>query len=170
MRKEKLIDVNKELELINKIGNDLSEAGYTASNSIIVTVSTDYSSIVGQILRHQLSDNGEIVDGFGIDVPYPDESWDNDYHDIMIKDFRNHSYGMYGKNIILVEAGVIRGSNYEHVVNSIYKWFGINNNIVTVALFENISSKWQSNFVGEYYDDEFEDLTFWWERENNHWK
>lgn len=172
MRKEKLININKELELINQIGNDLLEAGYNASNSIIVTVSTDYSSIVAQILRHQLSDNGEIVDGFGIDVPYPDENWEGMYHDTMILDFGNHCrrIGIYGKNIILVEAGVIRGSNYEYVVNSIYKYFGVNNNIITIALFENISSKWQSNFVGEYYDDEFEDLTFWWEKENNHWK
>jgi hypothetical protein len=169
MRIEKIVDIHKELELINKIGNELLEAGYNASNSIIVTVSTDYSSIIGQILRHQLSHNYEVVDGFGIDVPYPDETWDEIYHDNMIKTFRNNSNGMHGKNIILVEAGVIRGSNYEYVVNTMHNW-DINNSIVTVAMFENINSKWKSNFVGEYYDDEFEDLTFWWERENNHWK
>ena len=39
-----------------------------------------------------------------------------------------------------------------------------------VSKFENIGSKWESDFVGEYYDDTFEDLTFWWERENKHWK
>jgi hypothetical protein len=169
MRIEKIVDIHKELELINKIGNELLEAGYNASNSIIVTVSTDYSSIIGQILRHQLTHNCEVVDGFGIDVPYPDERWDEIYHDNMIKTFRNNSNGMHGKNIILVEAGVIRGLNYEYVVNTMHNW-DINNSIVTVAMFENINSKWKSNFVGEYYDDEFEDLTFWWERENNHWK
>jgi len=41
--------------------------------------------------------------------------------------------------------------------------------ILTLTLFENIHSKWKSDFVGEYYDDEIEDLTFWWERDNNHW-
>lgn len=170
MRKVKLIDINKEIELIDKIGNELLADGYNASNSIIVTVSTDYSSIVGQILRHKLTHAGEVADGFGVDVPYPDEEWNESYHNRLINDFRNHAETIYGKKIILVEAGVIRGSNYEYVVNTVYKWFGINNDILTVALFENISSKWESDYVGEYYDNEFEDLTFWWEKENNHWK
>jgi hypothetical protein len=50
------------------------------------------------------------------------------------------------------------------------KRLALDNKIITVALFENISSKFESDYVGEYYDNEFEDLTFWWEKENNHWK
>lgn len=170
MRNIKFVDSKKEFELIDKIGNELIQSGYNASNSIIITVSTDYSSIIGQILRHQLSHSGEVVDGFGIDVPYPDESWDDSYRTKLAADLQNNSKNVYNKNIILVEACVIRGSNYEYVVNYMNKWLGINNNIITVTMFENISSKWESDFVGEYYDDTFEDLTFWWERENKHWK
>ncbi len=169
MRKVKPIDSKKELDLIHKVGNELLQSGYNASNSIIIIVSTDYSSIIGQILRHQLSFDGEVVNGFGIDVPYPDEEWDDVYRSKLSADLQNNSKDVYQKNIILVEAGVIRGNNYKYVVNYMNKWLGINNNIVTVALFENISSEWQSDFVGEYYDDTFEDLTFWWERENKHW-
>ena len=40
---------------------------------------------------------------------------------------------------------------------------------MTVTLYENIHSKFKSDFVGEYYDNDIEDLTFWWERENRHW-
>lgn len=167
MRKLKLIDINEELKLINKVANELLEDGYNASNSLIVTVSTDYSSILGQILRHKLSHKGEVVDGFGIDVPYGDEMWDDKHHTTMLNDFKNHAETIYGKNIILVQTVVISKTNYQHVVDSIYKWLGINNNIITVTLFENISSEWESNYVGKYYDVEFEDLVFWWE--NNHW-
>lgn len=170
MRNIKFVDSKKEFDIIDKIGNELIQSGYNASNSIIITVSTDYSSIIGQILRHQLSHAGEVVDGFGIDVPYPDEQWDEIYRTKLAADLQNNSKNVYNKNIILVEAGVIRGSNYEYVINYMNKWLGINNNIITVAMFENIGSKWESDFVGEYYDDTFEDLTFWWERENKHWK
>lgn len=170
MRKIKFVDIKKELELIEKLGNDLLSNGYNASNSIIIIVSTDYSSIAGQILRHKLSYDGEVVDGFGIDVPYPDETWDESYRTKLSADLQNNSKNTYNKNIILVEAGVIRGSNYAYVVNYMNKWLGISNNIITTTLFENISSNWQSDFVGEYYDDVFEDLTFWWETDNKHWK
>ena len=42
--------------------------------------------------------------------------------------------------------------------------------IYTVAMFENVGSVYNSNYVGEYYNDSTEDLTFWWETDNNHWK
>ena len=79
MREEKIIIWDTELSLINHLGDELIEAGFNASNSIIISVSTDYSSIVGQLLRHRLSFNGEIAEGFGMDVPYPDEEWTDKY-------------------------------------------------------------------------------------------
>jgi hypothetical protein len=38
------------------------------------------------------------------------------------------------------------------------------------TIFENIDSRFKSDLVGEYYDDKTEDLTFWWENDNKHWK
>jgi hypothetical protein len=84
--------------------------------------------------------------------------------------FKLHAKSIYGKNIILVEAGVIRGGNYTKVVDLIRRFLEINEKIVTVALYENLGSRFKSDYVGEYYNDELEDLTFWWERDNNHWK
>ena len=86
-RKELYISLEKEIELIHRLGAELIAGGYNASNSYIITVSTDYSSIVGQILRHQLSYEGEICDGFGVDVPYPDEQWDEKYQQELIDTF-----------------------------------------------------------------------------------
>ena len=84
--------------------------------------------------------------------------------------FKLHAKSISGRNIVLVEAGVIRGGNYTKVVDLIRRFLCIEEKIVTVALYENINSKFKSDFVGEYYDDNVEDLTFWWERDNNHWK
>jgi hypothetical protein len=170
MREIKYVSNVSEVELADMIGDRLFKDSYNASNSVIVSVSTDYSSIVGQILRHQLSFDGEICDGFGVDVPYPDEEWDEKYVNEVMAMFKLHAKSIYGKNIILIEAGVIRGGNYTKVVDLIRRFLEINEKIVTVALYENLGSRFKSDYVGEYYNDELEDLTFWWERDNNHWK
>ena len=169
-RTEKLVGVEEELEIINLLSKRLREDGLHSGNSVIITVSTDYSSIVGQILRHELTWNGEICDGFGIDVPYPDEEWDEKYVDELSKTLKIHSNSLMGKTPILVEAGVIRGGNYTFVTNWMRRYLGWDKRIVTLAMYENIESVWKSDYVGEYYNDGLEDLTFWWERENRHWK
>ena len=162
-----MVDRETEFHLINKIKDRLLNEGYNASNSIIVTVSTDYSSIVGQLLRHELSYEGEICEGFGIDVPYPDEIWNDKYLNDVITMFKLNNTPT--KNIILVEAGVIRGGNYTKVLDIIRNTLKLTQPIITASLYENIHSKFKSDFVAEYYDDTKQDLTFWWEKQNNHW-
>jgi len=162
------VSFNDEQFLIELIASELIRDGFNADNTVIITVSTDYSSIIGQALRHLLSSGGEICDGFGVDVPYPDEHWDNRYLNEL--DYLMAVYGnkLQNKRVLLVEAGVIRGSNYTFL-DKYLKEKGITD-IYTVAMFENVGSAYNSNYVGEYYNDSTEDLTFWWEMENNHWK
>jgi len=168
-RKIKRVDIYNEIEYIGRLSDQLLADGYHAGNTVVITVSTDYSSIVGQCLRHSLSHNLEICDGFGIDVPYPDETWNEEY----LGDLRSavvHYDKLFrknGKNILLVEAAVIRGGNYTFVVDYLKKMYS--NKIVTLALYENVHSKFKSDYVGEYYDDTTQDVTFWWERDNKHW-
>jgi len=170
MRNIKFVNHLEELELIDELGDKLLEDGFNASNSVIVTVSTDYSSIVGQILRHKLSYGDEICDGFGVDVPYPDEIWDEKYVDELQKVFQTYGYLLEHKTPILVEAGVIRGGNYHFLTNWMKTYFGPSLPIVTTSMFENIGSKFKSDYIAQSYDDTIEDLTFWWERDNKHWK
>ena len=170
MRKVKFITTEEELALISKLVSKLKEFGFNSSNSVIVTVSTDYSSIIGQILRHQLSIGGEICEGFGVDVPYPDEIWDSKYITELSNTFKNYAHLLKGKTLILVEAGVIRGGNYKFLTDWMRENYGSDLNIKTVAMLENVGSRFKSDIVAEYYDDTTEDLTFWWETENNHWK
>ena len=169
MRKELKVEWDTELRLMNDLKNTLLSNNLNASNVLIVTVSTDYSSVIGQYLRHQLTNNGEICNGFGIDVPYPDQSFDEKFVKEIHDMFRIHADSIGDKIILLVEAGVIRGGNYMRLVDIIKNELNITNPILTLTMFENIHSKWESNFVGQYYDNETEDLTFWWEMHNNHW-
>lgn len=161
-----LVSQELETELTLKLVERLYNEGFNASNTVIITVSTDYSSNVGQLLRHQLSHNGEICDGFAIDVPYPDQTWDSSFVYELQELFNLYSYKLKGKKILLVEAGVIRGSNYTFLKN----YLGTKKDLYFLSLFENIGSIFKSDYVGKYYDDTTQDLTFWWEEFNNHWK
>jgi hypothetical protein len=169
MRVIKHVDIIDEIFLIRKLEQQLLENEIHADNAIIITVSTDYSSIVGQYLRHALSYKKEICDGFGIDVPYPDETWNTEYVNDLHDTFKQHEKLFLGTNkkLLLVEAGVIRGSNYTYVVDYLNKSYM--NDVITLALYENKNSVFKSNYVGEYYDNSTEDLSFWWERDNKHW-
>jgi hypothetical protein len=164
-----LIEQELETSLTLDLAKDLLEQNFNASNTVIVTVSTDYSSNVGQLLRHALSYGEEICDGFGVDVPYPDEIWDERYIGELIKVFDLYNYKLENKKILFVEAGVIRGSNYKYIQDFLCDHLGITEDVFFLALFENKNSKFKSDFVGEYYDNETQDLTFWWEEENKHW-
>ena len=167
MRKPKHIAIVDEIRLLDLLTQKLIENNLHAENTIVVTVSTDYSGFVGQYLRHSLSHNREICDGFGIDVPYPDESWNDGYAEDLKKVVKHHSKVFANKNILLVEAAVIRGGNYMFVVDHFRKNY--TNRLVTLAMYENIHSSYKSDFVGEYYNNDIDDITFWWERDNKHW-
>jgi hypothetical protein len=158
-----------ETDLISRLSDELLSKNFNADNTIIISVSADYSNIIGQILRHSLSYKGEICDGFSIDVPYPDEVWDSTYLRELESLMSLYRYKLNNKKILLVEAGVIRGSNYKFIIDYFKNNLRINQDIYTLALYENSSSKFESDFVGEYYDDETQDLTFWWEQYNKHW-
>ena len=169
IRKPYRIDILKEVQLAGELKEKLLADGLHAGNTVVVTVSTDYSSFIGQYLRHALTYDREICEGFGVDVPYPDESWDSYYVSDLRSNILNndHLWHKNGKNLLLVEAGVIRGGNYTFVVDYLKKLYS--NKILTLAMYENKFSKFKSDYVGEYYNDMVQDLTFWWEMDNKHW-
>jgi len=70
-------------------------------------------------------------------------------------------------NYLLVEAGVIRGGNYIWLTNLLKEM--VVGDIVTAAMFENVNSKFKSDVVANYYDDDEQDLTFYYEKPNKHW-
>jgi hypothetical protein len=161
-----MIDAEYERKTIVELSRILKHHGYDASNSTLVAVSSDYSSIAWQVLRHDLSHDGEVCDGFTVDVPYPDQKWLWHTSDKILNAYRAI---VPKENLIFIEAGVIRGSNYKCLTN-LFETVFPNQKVVTATLFENTHSAFKSMFVAEYYDDTVSDLTFWWETYNKHWK
>ena len=158
-----------EITIMNTLRDKLIDLNINASNTVIIAVSTDYSSVIAQYLRHQLSHDGEICAGFGVDVPSPDQEFDDDFVNAFLATFYLNLIHIKDKKVLLVEAGVIRGGNYTKIVELIKENLKLTNEILTLTLYENYGSKFKSDFVGRYYDDTKADLTFWWEKPNNHW-
>jgi hypothetical protein len=159
------VDPLSEQLMIRRLSYKLQEAGYNAGNSTLVAVSSDYSSIAWQVLRHHLSHDGEICEGFTVDVPYPDERWTNKTSSKILNACLSVEFK---KHLILIEAGVIRGSNYRALTDLLFVHYP-DQNVITATLYENVHSAFKSDFVAEYYDDTKSDLTFWWEVYNKHW-
>ena len=156
----------KELELIQRLQTLVDIRGCRPGNTAVVMVSPDYSATVAMHLAHNWSVDGEIFDILALDVPYPDESPD-EY--ILNLESRIHDYQKYDR-LILVEAGIIRGSNWKWILDTLTNTFNIDRNkITTVALCENLNSAVPSDYVAEYYDDDKYELMFYFERYNQHW-
>lgn len=138
------------------------------NDTIIINVSPDYSSIVSQRLSHALSTDGEIIDVTTIEVPYPDETELKSYTDDIKKLVNELRIEYMYTKFIFVEAGIIRGTNYELIKSLFLNNFNPEQLLFT-ALFENTASIFKSDCIGEYYNNNKQDLTFYWETFNKHW-
>ena len=170
MRKELLVTAAKEKKLIVAITNKVIEVypDISPANTLVVMVSPDYSATVAMQVAHNLSKDGEMCDILPVHVAYPDEDVYKYVRkaDEDIDSWLNFSDVQY-KYYLLVEAGVIRGGTYTWLSKLFRKkLMGIT---ITTTLYENIGSKFQSDVVGEYYDDTKQDLTFYFEAYNKHW-
>ena len=167
MKQLLFISEDKEKSLIQEMTYRLKMANLDIhpSNTCFLMVSPDYSAIVTQHLSHSLTMDGEIFHIEAVNVPFPDED-DRDYKLEFMQNFMK--WQTRWDNFVLIEAGVIRGSNYSWITDIMSRMTG--GNIYTVALCESIHSTFKSDFVSLYYDDTLEDLHFWWEQPNNHWK
>ena len=167
MKKLLFISEDKEKSLIQEMTYRLKIANLDIhpSDTCFLMVSPDYSAIVTQHLSHSLTMDGEIFHIESVNVPFPDES-PQEYMEEFTENFKR--WAKKWNNFMLIEAGVIRGGNYTWITDIICSISSAN--IHTVSLCENIHSKFKSDFVSLYYDDNVEDLHFWWEQPNNHWK
>lgn len=172
-RKLKFVGQAEETKNILKLAYNMKrfEKNWFDEKTLMLMVSPDFSGIVTTILAQALSgDDGEIMYTDCIHVPDPDEDIEKFKRRLTLEwvykkqGFEDH--GPYEK-FILAEAGVISGNNYIWLTSMLKYQFGVPaENIRTVALYENIHSKYKCNYVAEYYDNEKEDLCFWWEKPN----
>lgn len=131
--------------------------------AVVAMVSPDYSATAAMHVAHHLSFDGEMLEIVPVDVPYPDEDPEPYQREFVKKT----TYAFYPfETVILVEAGVITGGNYDFLANHL---IDSGFNVITVALFENMHSKYKCDVVGEHYNSEAQELEFYYERYNKHW-
>jgi hypothetical protein len=171
MRKLHFINQAKETGLIQKLIYQMKRkhVDFTDPNeTLMLTVSPDFSGIVSTILSHGVSTNGQAMYSDCIHVPDPGEEPDL-YRTRLKETFeyvrQKYEGGCYSK-FILCEAGVISGRNYLWLVEDLKELGVPSENILTVALLENTESKFKCDLVGEYYNNNEQDLCFWWENPN----
>ena len=161
------ISQDKEMALIQEMSYKIKMSDWDIhpSKTCFLCVSPDYSSIVTQHLSHSLSMDREIFHIESVNVPFPDESPHQYKIDFTIN-FKRWIENW--DNFVLIEAGIIRGGNYTWITNEM-KDIAPHKSFYTVALCENTSSKYKSDLVSLYYDNNVKDLHFWWESPNTHW-
>jgi len=166
MKNLKFISQDQELALIQELTYKIKMSNWDIhpSKTCFLCVSPDYSSIVTQHLSHSLSMGREIFHIESVNVPFPDE----DPKQYQINFELNYiEWILDWENFVLIEAGVIKGGTYTWITKIMEKF--TEKNYYTVALCENINSKFKSDMVSLYYNDNIEDLHYWWEQPNNHW-
>ena len=156
----------KEWELIQKLLTIVDNSEFDPSDTAVIMASPDYSATVAMHLAHAWSRKGEMLHIIPVDVTYPDED-SKPYIDKMI--MQAGDIRPYNK-LVLIEAGIIRGGNWQWMLEVLDIWGYKREDLTLVALCENIHSKVKSDYVGEYYDDEKEELMFYYERFNKHWE
>lgn len=156
----------KESELIQRLLTIVNSGDFDPRDTAVLMVSPDYSATVAMHLAHAWSRDGDIITIIPVDVPYPDETKDDYVKKLEMQQMDIRKYS----KLVLIEAGIIRGSNWKWMLDTIQSWGYDRENLTLVALCENLHSKVKSDFVGEYYDDEKEELMFYFERYNKHWE
>ena len=160
------INREEEWELIQRLQTIIDVRNCTPNNTAVLMISPDYSATVAMHLAHGWSRDGEILNIIPVNVPYPDEKVD-DYRSTLRMQI--HDIISYEK-LILVEAGIIRGNNWKWILDVLIHEFEYSRqDIKLVSMCENVHSIVKSDYVGKYYDDEKEELMFYFEKYNQHW-
>jgi hypothetical protein len=155
----------KEWELIQRLLTIVDSSSFDPADTAVIMASPDYSATVAMHLAHAWSQKGEMLSIIPVDVTYPDED-SAPYREKMVeqaKEIRQF------KKLVLVEAGIIRGGNWKWMLEVLDNWGYDRKDITLVAMCENIWTKVKSDYVGEYYNDDKEELMFYFEKYNKHW-
>lgn len=155
-----------EWELIQRLETIVDSRSFHPEDTAVIMASPDYSATVAMHLAHAWSKDGDTLPIIPVDVTYPDED-SRFYIDKMRSQYMNIS--QY-KKLVLIEACIIRGGNWEWMLKVLTKDFGYDrNNITLVTMVENIHSRVKSDYVAEYYNDDERENMFYYEKYNKHW-
>ena len=159
----------KEWELIQRLLTIVDSSQFHPKTTTVIMASPDYSATVAMHLAHAWSRDGDMLPILPVDVTYPDEQ--SLPYEVA---FRNQLADLAKQrklplHWVCVEAGIIRGGNWRWMLKALEEFGYMRSEITLVALCENMHSAVKSDYVGEYYDDEYEELMFYFEKYNKHW-
>lgn len=156
----------KEWELIQKLLTIVDNSKFTPTDTAVLMVSPDYSATYAMHLAHAWSRDGDIIPIIPVNVTYPNEE---PYPYIEKLRSQKNEITQY-KKLVLIEACIIRGSNWKWILDVLIDEFKFDrNNITLVAACENINSREKSDYVGEYYDDDKYEHMMYFEKYNKNW-
>lgn len=156
----------KEWDLIQRLVTIVDNRTFDPVDTAMLMVSPDYSATYAMHLAHAWSKDGLILPIIPIQVTYPNEPV-QPYIERMQRQEREI---MRFTKLVLVEACIIRGTNWMWILDVLINDFGYKREDITlIAACENIHSKVKSDYVGEYYDDEKLEHMMYFERYNKNW-
>jgi hypothetical protein len=162
----RFITRERELELIQRLETLVDCSRFDPKDTAVIMASPDYSATVAMHLAHAWSKGGEMLTIIPVDVAYPDETA-LPYIEKFHHDYQWHKNKF--KKFVCIEAGIIRGGNWDWLLNSLQGFDVQREDITLIALVENLHSAIKSDYVAEYYDDQLEELMFYFEKYNQHW-
>ena len=131
--------------------------------TVVLNVSPDYSSTFSMHMAHHLSAGGKMLDMYPVDVPFPQE--DKHMYEVNFREGAARFPVLYDK-VILCEAAVLSGNTFRWIKEVLLDLGYENDDIITTALVQNVTSTFECDFVGEYSSSMPE---FYYERYNKHW-
>lgn len=133
-------------------------------STVVLNISPDYSSTVAMHLAHALSKEGDMLDIYNVDVPFPGELADTYQH--RFKEFLDFHHLQYDY-FILAEAAVLTGKNYQWLVAMMERAGIDRSQIITTALYQSEQSIFPCDCVGKTFNGPM--VEFYYERYNKHW-
>ena len=164
------IGYEKELQDTIALASQIEQEGWVDSDTVIVTCSPEYSSIVCQLLNHKLSplNNNEPFEIDFLEMPYPrEEKLDVEQYKYECRHLAGKHMHNKGVKLLLVDSGVLRGSNFTTLKEELSYYFKPNQ-----LRFASLYMQDDSKFIPDYYVEAFNfnkdgGLLFWWENEDN---
>ena len=163
------IDVEKEIHDIGRLCGILEQDDWIDRDTVIVVCSPEYSSIICQIVSHNLSHlRGHVpLDLDFLEMPYPgQQGLTNQAYEQLIRNFAQ-KYRNVIRKLLFIDSGVLRGQNYttlkrimkEQVASHLTKY---------ACLYRQDDSIFKPDYCVEEFNFERDGgLTFWWENPNN---
>lgn len=165
----KFITREKEWELIQRLLTVVDNSQFRPGNTTVIMASPDYSATIAMHLAHSWSCDGDMLPILPVDVTYPDESslpYEVKFRNQLAELAKHQQLPLHW---VCVEAGIIRGGNWKWMLDVLYEFGYKRHEITLVAMCENVNSAVKSDYVGEYYNDDEQELMFYFEKYNKHW-